>query len=150
MIARENAYVVAVEALLSRLRTPSIEDIATNGIRLQGDELDCPMVLIIHQDGQGGPVGNVNGEEILSNVYLNILAVTNPSELTLADQIDREIRKVLLGTHLFSENTVSRGIIYSVTLIQPRSYVGPGLNGVGRYLYHGGYYRLRAQGNELQ
>lgn len=149
MSIKVNGIAVSVEDVLSQLRTPAILALATNGVRLFGDDLEAPMVLVANQDNQGGPMSNLQGEEMFSNVFVNILAVVPSGDLELATQIDNLIRQQLLETHRYTTRANSKGLVYSITLMGNRSYTGPGLQGSGLYLYHGGYYRVRAEGNGL-
>ena len=149
MSVKSNALGVIVEDILSQLRTPSVLQLATQGVRVFGDDLETPMVLLANQDNQGGPMTNMNGEELLSTAYLNILAVVEAGDLELATQIDDAIRPQILRTANYSVRQNTKGKVYSITLAGNRSYVGPGKNGLGMYLYHGGYYRVRAEGREL-
>lgn len=146
---KTNALAVLVEDVLSQLRVPSVESLATEGVRLFGDDMSTPMVLLANQDNQGGPMSNFQGVEMLSSVFFNVLAVVPPGDLELATQIDDAVRRQLLATNEYTARANSKGTVYSITLAGNRSYVGPGLSGANLYLYHGGYYRARAEGRAL-
>jgi hypothetical protein len=149
MSVKSNVIGVAVQDILTQLRTPAVLQLATQGVRIFGDDLATPMVLVANQDNQGGPMTNLNGEELISSAFLNVLAVVEAGDLELATAIDDAVRPQLLRTAAYPVRENAKGRVYSITLAGHRSYVGPGLNGVGMYLYHGGYYRVRAEGREL-
>lgn len=149
MSVRVNAVTVATEDLLNRLRTPAITSLATGGIKLPGQNLDVPMVLLAHQDGAGSKSGNLSGDEGFSTLFFNILAVVPAGNLEAATAIDSEIRKVLSASAIRKPVSTSRGVTHSIVLMNDRSYIGPGKDGVGSLLYHGGYWRVRVAGNEL-
>lgn len=149
MAIKTNAIAVVVEDILAQLRVPSITSIATGGVRVPGDDLVTPMVLVSVQDGQGGPTSNLNGEELFSTVYVNILAVVPAGDLEVAVPIDDAIRKQILKTASYPVRSNTRGLVYSIVLKGSKNYIGPGKNNSGVYLYYGGYYMVRAEGNEL-
>lgn len=144
-----NALSVAIEDILNQLRIPSILELAPNGVTIAGDVLRPVQILVVNQDNQGGPTSNLNGEELISTVYVNVLAVLPPGDMELGTSIDNLVRLQLLRTGIYPVRQNSKGRVYSIVLEGIRSYVGPGLENVGTYLYHGGYYKVRAEGNEL-
>lgn len=149
MSVKSNAVGVAIEDIIRQIRVPSVLGLATGGVRVLGDQLTTPMVLVSHQDNQGAPTANLNGEELISTVYVNVLAVVEAGDMELATAIDDAIRPLLLRTANYPVRENSKGRVHSIVLQSARSYVGPGVDDVGSYLYHGGYYRVRAEGREL-
>lgn len=145
-----SSTVVAITDVLNQLRTPDLLSLLVDqGVRTIGDEIEAGMVLVAPQDSQGVLAQNLNGEELLASEYLNVLAITRPGDYALAEAIDSQCRKALLRDAAYPTRTNQYGEVYSITLMTPRSYVGPGKDNMGMYLYHGGYYRVRAVGEEI-
>lgn len=147
---RRNAVTVAIEDALSQLRTPSIVSLVGVGkVRLDGDDIEPPMVLVSNLDGLGGPSSNLEGIELMSTVALSIVAIVSAKDLALADQIDSQIRRQLLDTPRFSPRKVSSGWVDSVTLQSPVSHSYSERAGEKRLLHHGGIYRFSVRGDEI-
>jgi hypothetical protein len=149
MIVRSNAVGVAIEDVLNMLRTPAVLNLVPDGPVTSGDDLVVPGILVSYQDNQGGSITNLNGDELMTAVFLTIVSVTETGDMELADQIDRLVRKAILFSAGSPTRVNTKGEVYSCTFDSSRNYVGPGRNGSGSYLYYGGYYKLRIVGEEL-